>query len=29
MNMNQQLSKAQAKDLFNSLLQRVFKGELV
>jgi len=29
MNINQQSSKAQAEDLFNSLLQRVFKGELV
>jgi len=29
MNINQQLSKAQAEDLFNSLLQRAFKGQLV
>jgi hypothetical protein len=29
MNMNQQLSKAQAEDLFNSPLQRAFKGGLV
>jgi hypothetical protein len=29
MNINQQSSKAQEKDLFNNLLQRAFKGELV
>jgi hypothetical protein len=29
MNINQQLRKVQAEDLFNSLLQRAFKGELV
>lgn len=29
MNINQQSSKAQEKDLFNNLLQRAFKGELI
>ena len=28
MNINQQLSKAQAEEILNSLLQKAFKGEL-